>query len=210
MAQTPACQIYLCVSQLPVSKAPALLEEALLAGQAACMLFKPSAVATLGDDLTRDLIALTKRHGAVALLENDAELAERLGADGLHLTDLTLPNETIAGARGRLGDRAVIGAHAILSRHQGMICGEAGADYISFDRRAPEDDHEIGPISDIVRWWADIIEIPCVAWHRGGYDEAAELIAAGADFIAVDALIWQNSISPRDALDRLFHLTTKP
>lgn len=209
MAQAPACQIYLCASQLPPVDARALLEDALSGGRVACVLFKPQMVAALGDDLTRNLIATAKQASAVALLENDVELAERLGADGIHLTNLTLPSETITGARGRLGESAVIGAHAVLSRHQGMICGEAGADYVSFDRRAADDDHEIGPILDIVRWWVDIIEIPCLAWHRGGYDEAAQLIAAGADFIAVDSLIWQNGANPRDALDRLFQLTMK-
>ncbi len=206
MAQTPPCQIYLCVSDLPLPAARPLIEDALSGGLVACVLFKPDAVAAFGDDRMRDLIALTRRSGPAALVENDAELAERLGADGLHLTNLALPGETITGARGRLGDRAVIGAHAVLSRHQGMVCGEAGADYVSFDRRAPADDHEIGPIADIVRWWADLIEIPCVAWHRGGYDEAAELIAAGADFIAVDSLVWRDQAGPREALNKLSRL----
>ncbi len=206
MVQTPRCQIYLSISDLPLPAARSSIEEALSGGLVACMLFKPEAVAAFGDELTRDLIALTKSAGVVALVENDADLAERVGADGLHLTNLTLPSDTIAGARSRLGDGAVIGAHAILSRHEGMVCGEAGADYVSFGRRAPDDDHEIGPIADIVRWWADLIEIPCVAWHRGGYPEAAELIAAGADFIAVDSLIWRDPKGPIEAVSELNRL----
>lgn len=203
---TPRCQIYLNVPPLAPDNAPALLRDACAGGKIACILFSAEAVAAFGHSLARELMASARQSGAAVLLENDAVLAEMLAADGLHVTNLAMPREMIAGARGRLGEAAVIGAHAGISRHDGMACGEAGADYVSFGRLADFGDHQIGPITDIVRWWAELIEIPCVAWHRGGWDEAAALISAGADFIAVDDLVWNGGASPREAIEKLHRL----
>ena len=56
-------------------------------------------------------------------------LADRLGLDGVHLTDGA---RTVRKARKELGADAIVGAFCGASRHDGMSAAEAGADYVSF------------------------------------------------------------------------------
>ena len=48
----------------------------------------------------------------------------------------------------------------------------------------------IAPTRELLSWWASLFEVPCVA--IGGITplNAAPLIAAGADFIAVCNAVW--------------------
>jgi thiamine-phosphate pyrophosphorylase len=206
MAGAPRCRIYLRVPALDAGAARELLGEAVADRHVECVLFTASAAEAFGLDLVRELIAFSRAHGTVALLEDDVSAAERFGADGVHLS---APDpQTIAGTRGRLGERAVIGAFAGLSRHAGMEFAEAGADYVAIGGAVSlqNGDHEIGQIKDMVRWWSELIEVPCVARVVGGWDAAEDIARAGADFIDVDALIWSDDTGPRDAIKRLHEL----
>jgi thiamine-phosphate pyrophosphorylase len=64
-----------------------------------------------------------------------------------------------------------------------MMLGEAGADYVGFEIDAGQPDDPDG--LDMIRWWAEIFEVPCVA--LGIATEAQVLAAAGtgADFFAL-------------------------
>jgi len=66
----------------------------------------------------------------VAIVISDHQiLAERLGLDGVHLTDAS---KSVRSARKALGADAIVGSFCGASRHDGLTAGEAGADYISF------------------------------------------------------------------------------
>ena len=62
------------------------------------------------------------------VIDNHLILAERLGLDGVHLTDGA---RTVRKARKDLGADAIVGAFCGISRHEGMSAGEAGADYVA-------------------------------------------------------------------------------
>ena len=70
-----------------------------------------------------------------------------------------------------------------------MLLGEQGADYIGFGIPAHVTDRDtaIARRHDLVQWWAEIFEVPVVAFDVETAAEAAELATAGADFIAVRA-----------------------
>ena len=137
----------------------------------------------------KPLVQLLQAAGVAALIDRDVTLARATGADGVHLvlganTDVD-PAAMIASVRSTLGKGQIVGIEiASGSRHDAMVAGEAGADYIGFsgaDQR------------ERLTWWAELFEPPCVAFgsamtpNRGVTDphEAADLSAAGADFIAV-------------------------
>jgi thiamine-phosphate pyrophosphorylase len=40
-----------------------------------------------------------------------------------------------------------------------------------------------------VEWWAEVFEAPCIG-YAGTLDEIAPLVAAGADFVALDPALW--------------------
>ena len=40
-----------------------------------------------------------------------------------------------------------------------------------------------------VEWWAEIFQTPCVG-YASSMEEVAALAAAGADFVALDTVVW--------------------
>jgi thiamine-phosphate pyrophosphorylase len=126
----------------------------------------------------------------VAFIVNDSiSLAKRLGADGVHLGQ---DDGDVREARERLGREAQIGVTCHASPHLAMEAGEMGADYVAFGAFFPTatkvTEHVATP--DLLSWWQNIFEIPCVA--IGGITPAncAPLVRAGADFLAVSAGVW--------------------
>lgn len=132
----------------------------------------------------------------VAFIVNDSvSLAKRLGADGVHLGQGDGdPRE----AREVLGPSIQIGVTCHDSRHLAMEAGEAGADYVAFGAFYPTATKETGhrPEPSILSWWAAVFELPCVAIGGITADNAAPLVAAGADFLAVSGAVWSHPDGP--------------
>ena len=128
----------------------------------------------------------------VAFIVNDSiSLAKRIGADGVHLGQR---DGDIRDARDLLGPSAQIGKTCHDSRHLAMEAGEAGADYVAFGAFYPTttkpSDYRADP--SILSWWASVFEIPCVAIGGITPENAAPLVKAGADFLAVCQAVWGN------------------
>lgn len=121
------------------------------------------------------------------VIDNHLILAERLGLDGVHLTDGA---RNVRKARKDLGADAIVGAFCKASRHEGMSAGEAGADYAAF---GPIGATSLGDGTqaefDLFDWWSEVIEVPIIA--EGAL--TAELVAKFGpvtDFFAVGEEIW--------------------
>ncbi|MFX0544327.1 thiamine phosphate synthase [Roseovarius sp. S1116L3] len=133
------------------------------------------------------------------VLQSHIAVAERLGLDGVHLTDGA---RSVRKARKALGADAIVGAFCAQSRHEGMSAGEAGADYVSF---GPAGSSALGDGAqaedELFQWWSEMIEIPVVA--EGALDAArvAEL-ARMTDFFGIGDEIWSQD-DPADALAQL-------
>ena len=189
----PPCQLYL-VSPLDVNgDFPDRLARALDAGPIAAFQFRVKdidqhAAAALAEPLQR-LCADRE----VAFIVNDSiGLAKRLGADGVHLgQDDGDPRE----ARASLGPNVQIGVTCQDSRHLAMEAGEAGADYVAFGSFYPTTTKQVQhhPDPSILSWWASMFELPSVAIGGITPANAAPLVAAGADFLAVSAGVWAHS-----------------
>jgi thiamine-phosphate pyrophosphorylase len=126
----------------------------------------------------------------VAFIVNDSmALAKRLGADGVHLGQ---SDGDIREARALLGPSAQIGRTCHDSRHLAMEAGEAGADYVAFGAfyETTTKPSNYRPAPSILSWWSAVFEIPCVAIGGITPDNAAPLVKAGADFIAVCQAVW--------------------
>ncbi len=129
---------------------------------------------------------IVQRRDVALLLAGRPELAARAGADGAHLTGV----ETFAAALPLLKPALIAGAGGLRSRHDAMLAGENGADYVMFgepDRRGhtpplPETEERLA-------WWAGLIEVPCVG-YAGSLGEVETLARTGADFIALGEWIW--------------------
>jgi thiamine-phosphate pyrophosphorylase len=68
-----------------------------------------------------------------------------------------------------------------------MTLGEEGADYIAFGIPAHVEDRDTARARrrELIAWWSEIFEIPCVAFDVETPEDAHDLAASGADFIAV-------------------------
>ncbi len=122
------------------------------------------------------------------VIEKHAGLVERLGLDGVHLTDAA---RSVRATRKALGADAIVGASCGTSRHDAMNAGESGADYVSF---GPVGDTGLGETAlaerDLFAWWSEMIELPVVA--EGGLTrDIVETFAPVTDFIAIGPEIWR-------------------
>ncbi|MFT3978620.1 MAG: thiamine phosphate synthase [Sphingomonas bacterium] len=186
----PPCQLYL-ISPTDVSGGFGdRLARALDAGPVAAFQFR---VKDIGQHEAAKLAEPLQRICAdreVAFIVNDSiSLAKRLGADGVHLgQEDGDPRE----ARAALGPSAQIGVTCHDSRHLAMEAGEAGADYVAFGAFYPtttkEVRHHAEPV--LLSWWSALFELPCVAIGGITPANAAPLVKAGADFLAVSNAVW--------------------
>ncbi|MGJ8545615.1 MAG: thiamine phosphate synthase [Sulfitobacter sp.] len=154
------------------------------------------------DTLSRAADALREVTHArdIALVINDhVMLAERLGLDGVHLSDAA---RSVRHARKELGPDAIVGSYCAGSRHDGMSAGEAGADYVCFGPTKPSalDDGDHAEF-DLFKWWSEVIEVPVVA--EGMLDaQSIKLLTPHTDFFAFGPEIW-SAEDPSAALKTL-------
>lgn len=180
------CRIYLVVEAEPA--ALARLTAAIGAADVACCLILPTAGAAAAERAAAGaIVEAAQGAGLAALLADDAELARTLGADGVHFSPARNVLGLYTAARQALGPQAIIGADAGISRHDAMSLAEAGADYIAFGAPARVADRARARErrDDLVTWWGEIFEVPCVALDVDTAREAERLAQAGADFVAV-------------------------
>lgn len=131
---------------------------------------------------------LAQDAGAAFLLEQDAELAVRLHCDGVQVS---ADPKLIKQIRSRHGDEVIIGADCGTSRHAAMLAGEAGCDYVSLSTEAP----------DAIAWWAELMEVPCIAAGGITLENAPEFTALGAEFLAVEEAVWRHPQGPARAIE---------
>jgi thiamine-phosphate pyrophosphorylase len=129
------------------------------------------------------------------LIENDARLAHRLGADGVHVAGASAD---LVAAIEVLKPNRIVGAGSLRLRDDAMTASELGADYVMFgEPRRGARAMGLESLIERIIWWAEIFETPCVAYAEG-ISTVSELARAGADFVAVDEAIW-SAVSPPEA-----------
>ncbi len=168
-----------------------VLAAALDAGDVACLQLRLKDAAP--DDVKRAvdvLMPVAQAHDVAFILNDDAALAARLGCDGAHLGQTDGDHE---GARTLLQDR-ILGITCHASRHLAMEAGERGADYVAFGAFFPTDTKETVHTAgtDLLEWWSEMMEVPCVAIGGITAGNCAPLVRAGADFLAVVGAVWNH------------------
>ena len=132
------------------------------------------------------------------VIDSHLAFVEAHGLDGLHLPSARGTRKM----RDDLGPDPILGAFCGPSQHDGMMAGEAGADYVSF---GPVSDTGLGDGSQaddsLFAWWSEAIELPVVA--EGGLTvERVATLAPMVDFFAIGPEIW-TADAPQDALKTL-------
>lgn len=121
------------------------------------------------------------------VIENHVLMVERLGLDGVHLTDGA---RSVRAVRKDLGSDAIVGAYCGVTRHEGMNAGEAGADYAAF---GPIGQTHLGKGEvvdfDLFEWWSAVIEVPCIA-EGALTQELIAIFGPVTDFFGIGEEIW--------------------
>jgi thiamine-phosphate pyrophosphorylase len=130
--------------------------------------------------------------GAALLLEGHIELVARAGADGAHLNGVAALEEALPTLK---PDR-IAGVGGLETRHDSMLAGELGVDYVLFgEPNAQGKRPSVDTIAERLDWWAELFEPPCIG-YAASREEAYEFARAGAEFVLVDDAIWAD---PRGA-----------
>ncbi len=130
---------------------------------------------------------VTHARDVALVIEKHVLLVERLGLDGVHLTDGA---RSLRKTRKDLGEDAIIGTFCGTTRHEGISAAEAGADYAAF---GPVGETPLGDGSrveeELFEWWSEMIEVPIVA--EGALTAAlVEKLGPYTDFFGVGEEIW--------------------
>lgn len=174
----------------------AILEGALEAGDVACLQIRlKGADGQIDVAATRSVAeavtAMAQAYGVAVIINDSPELAVELGADGVHIGPEDM---SIKQAREIVGPDSILGATAKNSRHAAMAAGEQGADYVAFGAFYPTRT-KAGTVPaelELLEFWQETMELPCVAIGGITVENAAPLVTAGADFLAVSGGVWDH------------------
>jgi len=178
------------------------LKEALDAGDVGCLQLRLKDVSD--DEIRRaaDVLRPIAQSREVAFIMNDRpDLALATGSDGVHVGQ---EDASYDEARRILGLERIVGVTCYGSRDLAIDAAEAGADYVAFGgffasttkagtRRFRSD-------PEILRWWSETMTVPCVAIGGITPENCGPLVAAGVDFLAVIAAVWNHPQGPAAAV----------
>lgn len=140
------------------------------------------------------------RAGVPLIVNDDAQLARAIGADGVHLGE---DDGRVADARALLGDEAIVGASCYDDLERAARMAAAGADYLAFGAFFPTASKRTTrrATPGLLRA-AGGLGLPRVAIGGINADNAAALAAAGADLVAVIGSVF-DAPDPAAAARRL-------
>jgi thiamine-phosphate pyrophosphorylase len=134
-----------------------------------------------------EMLRICRAAGAKLIINDDVWLAVEIGADGAHLGRDDAPGGSLAAARDALGSKRILGVSCYNEIALAEEAAAAGADYIAFgsmfpSRTKPRAVH--APL-DLLGEAKRRFGLPVAAIGGITLDNAPQLIAAGADILAV-------------------------
>ncbi|HTJ62520.1 MAG TPA: thiamine phosphate synthase [Alphaproteobacteria bacterium] len=193
----PRCQFYLLTP--PAIELPAFsetLKAALDAGDVAALQLrlKPADDGTILRAVDA-LRPIAQDRGIAFILNDRPDLAAKSGCDGAHIG---VEDMDLRAAQKLMGPDAIIGVTCKTSRHRAMEAGEQGASYVAFGAFFDSATRGVQAEADteILEWWSQLMEVPCVAIGGITPDNCGPLVRAGADFICASAAVWQHPDGP--------------
>ncbi|MCG7913345.1 MAG: thiamine phosphate synthase [Candidatus Thiodiazotropha weberae] len=169
--------------------------EAALTGGARIIQYRDKRQQRTGCEMqVREILKLCERANALLIINDDIELALASKAHGVHLGR---EDATLSEARARLGPTAVIGVSCYNRLELASEAAEKGADYVAFGRFFPSrtKPDAVSADPELLASARETIRKPLVAIGGITHENGAQLIAAGADMLAViEAVFGQPDI----------------
>lgn len=203
-----SCQMYL-ITPPEIADGDIFLQEleaALSAAPVACLQIRfktmdHSSLVQIG----KDIVTLAQRYDTAVVINDSPDIALKIKADGAHIGQ---DDMDYFSSRELLGKDAILGVTCHNSRDLALRAAESGADYVAFGAffETPTKTPKTRADMEILTWWQDMIETPCVAIGGITVDNAADVIKAGADFIAVSSGVWAHPDGPAAAISQFSQL----
>ena len=136
--------------------------------------------------------------GVAVIIAGDTRIAGRIHADGIHVeTSKAELAETIE----KFQDKMMVGAGGAKTRDDALELGEERPDYIFFGRFGYDNKPEPHPRNlSLGRWWADMIQIPCIVMAGSDLASIEEVAATGAEFVALSSAVFADGVDPQAAI----------
>jgi thiamine-phosphate pyrophosphorylase len=136
-----------------------------------------------------EIARLCRTWNALFIVNDSVELAREVDADGVHLGK---DDADVGVARAMLGRAKLIGVSCYNEMERARAAVSRGADYVAFGSFFPSATKPLAlrAGTELLRIAASEITLPVIAIGGINEDNAAELIAAGADAVAVVSALF--------------------
>ncbi|MBI3437041.1 MAG: thiamine phosphate synthase [Proteobacteria bacterium] len=157
-------------------------------------------------DRVAAIAAIVQGAGAALILDDHHNLVERAGADGAHVAGIG----ALATILPALKPARIAGCGGLTNRHEAMVAGDMGADYVMFGEPGGNGVRPtFGAIAELISWWAELMQVPCVG-YAASFEEVAYFARARAEFVAVGDLIFADPRGAAAALAQAASQLTVP
>lgn len=153
------------------------------------------------------LVSIIQEAGAAAILVGDTQVLGRHEADGLFIAS---GPDNLIEALEKFSPKKIIGFGGIKDRHQAMMAGDIGPDFVFFGKLngdiKPEPHHKNIALAE---WWSQLISIPCVVMAGSDLNSVIEIAENRADFVALSSAVFDNDMGPKAAVSEANALLEK-
>ncbi|MEE2931999.1 MAG: thiamine phosphate synthase [Pseudomonadota bacterium] len=202
MAST--CRLYLITPpKIELPTYSNLLKQALDGGDVACLQIRLKQVE---DDeirkITECLQTILQSYDVAVIMNDRPDLAAELGCDGVHVGQEDTPYKE---ARSIVGEEKIVGVTCKKSRHLAIEAADDGADYVAFggffhsSTKQSAETERADP--EILSWWTQTTNVPCVAIGGITVDNCKVLVESGADMVCVVSGVWDYAGGPAAAVN---------
>ena len=176
------------------------IASALSGGDVASLIMWPGELAENDyQRLCEQAVGAAHEANVAAVVAGDTRIAGRCGADGIHLERKADLAERLASKEAN----EIVGAGGAKSRHEALEIGEMRPDYMFFGRFGYDTKPEPHPRNlTLGRWWAELVEIPCVIMSGSVIESLTTVAATGAEFAAVSSAVFTGTLDPGEAVSR--------
>lgn len=163
--------------------------QALLGGARVLQYRNKSADARLRLEQAGVLRGLTREFAVLFIVNDDAMLAQQVDADGVHLGGA---DGSVTDARALLGGTKIIGVSCYNRLGLAHEAVSLGADYVAFGSFFPSTVKPKAAVAtpDLLRLARSEVAVPLVAIGGVNPQNAAQLLASGADALAVISAVF--------------------
>ena len=136
------------------------------------------------------LLALCRRYGVPFIVNDYVELCRQIGADGVHVGGT---DADVAQVRALLGPDKIIGASCYGDMPRALGAQAAGASYVAFGGFYPSrvKQYAVTTKPEILDQARELIRVPTVVIGGMTPENAAPLVARGADMVAAISSVYQ-------------------